>query len=71
LTKLSEEDFHRAFAHSPIKRPKYRGWLRNLCVVMGNSGDQGFVPKLKELSQSEDPIVREHAEWALTRLAEG
>ncbi len=68
LAQLSEEDFHRAFAHSPIKRPKYRGWLRNLCVVMGNSGDRRFIPKLEELSRHDDPIIREHAEWALAQL---
>ena len=68
LAQLSEEDFRRAFRHSPIKRPKYRGWLRNLCVVMGNSGDRRFIPKLEELSRHEDSIVREHAAWALSRL---
>jgi epoxyqueuosine reductase len=69
LAKLSEKDFRRAFAQSPIKRPKFRGWLRNLCVVMGNSGDRRFVPKLEELTRHEDPVVREHAEWALSQLA--
>jgi epoxyqueuosine reductase len=69
LAQLSEEDFRRAFTHSPIKRPKYTGWLRNLCVVMGNSGDRRFVPKLEELSHHDNPIVREHAEWALDQLA--
>ena len=68
LAELSEEDFRRAFARSPIKRPKYKGWLRNLCVVMGNSGDHRFIPKLEEFSRHEDPIVREHAEWALQQL---
>lgn len=68
LAQLSEEDFRRAFAHSPIKRPKYAGWLRNLCVVMGNSGDLRFVPKLKELAHHGDAVVREHAEWALGQL---
>ena len=68
LAQLSEADFRRAFAHSPIKRPKYRGWLRNLCVVMGNSGDRRFIPKLQKLSRHEDPIVREHATWAVGRL---
>ena len=71
LAELSEEDFRRALAPSPVKRPKYRGWLRNLCVVMGNSGDRRFIPKLEELSLHEDPIVREHAEWALRRLKQG
>ena len=68
LAELSEDDFRRAFARSPIKRAKYRGWLRNLSVVMGNSGDRRFIPKLEELSRHEDPVVREHAEWALARL---
>jgi epoxyqueuosine reductase len=68
LAAMTEEDFRRIFAHSPIKRAKYRGWLRNLCVAMGNSGDARLVPKLQELSEHHDPIVREHAEWALGRF---
>jgi epoxyqueuosine reductase len=71
LAELSAEDFRRVFASSPIKRPKYKGWLRNLCVVMGNSGDRRFIPRLETLSRHEDPIVREHAEWALRRLKQG
>lgn len=68
LALFSEADFRRIFAHSPIKRVKYRGWLRNLCVAMGNSGDEGFVPWLEQAAQFPDPVVREHAAWALTRL---
>jgi epoxyqueuosine reductase len=68
IAEVREEDFRHAFAQSPIKRPKYKGWLRNLCIVMGNSRDRRFIPKLEELSRHEDPIVREHAEWALRRL---
>jgi epoxyqueuosine reductase len=47
---------------------KYRGWLRNLCVAMGNSGDERFVPWLEQAAQHSDPVVREHAAWALDRL---
>ncbi len=68
LALLTEEDFRRLFAHSPIKRLKYRGWLRNLCVAMGNSGDRRFVPWLERAAQHPDPVVREHAAWALGRL---
>jgi epoxyqueuosine reductase len=68
LALISEDDFRRIFAHSPIKRVKYRGWLRNLCVAMGNSGDERFVPWLEQAAQHSDPIVREHAAWALDRL---
>jgi len=68
LALITEDDFHRIFAHSPIKRVKYRGWLRNLCVAMGNSGDERFVPWLEQAAQHSDPIVREHAAWALDRV---
>ena len=68
LSSLKEDQFQRVFARSPIKRVKYRGWLRNLCVVIGNSGDAQFVPWLREMIRHEDALVREHAEWALRRL---
>jgi epoxyqueuosine reductase len=68
LASLAEEDFARVFADSPIKRAKYRGWLRNLCVAMGNSGDRRFLPCLERACAYEDPVVREHAEWALRKV---
>jgi epoxyqueuosine reductase len=68
LTSLTEEDFRRVFAHSPIKRATYRGWLRNLCVAMGNSGDRRFIPWLERTCAHEDPVVREHAKWAAAKL---
>jgi epoxyqueuosine reductase len=68
LASIGEADFRRIFVHSPIKRVKYRGWLRNLCVAMGNSGDERFVPWLEQAAQHSDPIVREHAAWALGLL---
>ena len=68
LASMSEEDFRSVFAHSPIKRAKYRGWLRNLAVAMGNSGDVRLVPWLERIARHPDPIVREHAAWALERL---
>jgi epoxyqueuosine reductase len=68
LASLTEEDFRRVFAHSPIKRVKYRAWLRNLCVVMGNSGDRRFLPWLERAGAHEDSVVREHARWAAGKL---
>jgi epoxyqueuosine reductase len=68
LVSITEEDFRRLFAHSPIKRTRYRGWLRNLCVAIGNAGDPAFVPWLEGARQYPDPTVREHAEWALQQL---
>jgi epoxyqueuosine reductase len=68
LASLTEEGFRRVFARSPIKRAKYRGWLRNLCVAMGNSGEPRRIPWLEEKARDADPIIREHAAWALQRL---
>lgn len=68
LASITESDFRRVFAQSPIKRAKYRGWLRNLCVVMGNSGDCRFIPWLETAAENSDPVVREHAAWALRQL---
>jgi len=68
LAAMNEPDFRRVFAHSPIKRAKYRGWLRNLAVAMGNSGDVRFVPWLERMARHHDAIVGGHAAWALERL---
>ncbi|MGA2075297.1 MAG: tRNA epoxyqueuosine(34) reductase QueG [Terriglobia bacterium] len=68
LASITEEGFRLNFAHSPIKRAKYRGWLRNLAVAMGNSGDVRFAPWLERMARHPNPIVREHAAWALDRL---
>jgi epoxyqueuosine reductase len=68
LAAITEDGFRLNFAHSPIKRAKYRGWLRNLAVAMGNSGDVRFAPWLERMARHPNPIVREHAAWALDRL---
>ncbi len=68
LAALSEEDFRRAFARSPLKRLKYRGWLRNICVAMGNSHDRRFIPWLERAAKNPDEMVGEHAVWALRQL---
>ena len=46
LLGLTEEQFRERFRHSPIKRTKRRGLLRNVCVALGNSGDVRAVPAL-------------------------
>ena len=66
---LSEEEFDERYAGTPIERSRYTGFLRNVAVAMGNSADPGFRPALQRLARSEDAVVREHAEWALGRIA--
>ena len=68
LAELSEEQFQEVFRGSPVRRPKYRGFLRNVAVAMGNSRDAKFHPILERLAEHSDPLVREHARWALAQL---
>jgi epoxyqueuosine reductase len=66
---LSPEDFNRKFKHSPLKRAKRRGYLRNVTVALGNArGDQRAIPALERALSDPEPLVREHAAWALEQI---
>ena len=69
LARLDPAGFGERFRKSPVKRAKRRGLLRNVAVALGNSGDAAHRPLLESLLRDEDPVVREHAAWALERLA--
>lgn len=68
LAALSEEEFNARFSNSPIERSRYAGFLRNVAVAMGNSGNAAFQEALERLASSTEPTVAEHASWALRRL---
>ncbi len=68
LLSLNEEQFRERFRHSPIKRAKRRGLLRNVCVALGNSGDKRAIPALIGALHDQEPLIRGHAAWALGRL---
>ena len=68
LLGLTEEQFRERFRHSPIKRTKRRGLLRNVCVALGNSGDVRAVPALLDALHDDESLIRGHAAWALGQL---
>ncbi len=68
LATISEEDFVQTFRGSPVRRAKRSGIRRNAIVAMGNSGRQQFLPLLEKLSGDDDPVVRQHATWAIKKL---
>lgn len=63
---LDAPRFNQKFQHSPIKRAKRRGYLRNVCIALGNSGRPEALPALTAflLSDSE-ALIRGAAAWAL------
>ena len=68
LLALTEEEFRERFHHSPIRRTKRRGFLRNVCVALGNSGDKRAIPALIKALHDDEPLIRGHAAWALGQL---
>ena len=68
LARLTPEAFRQRFRGTALERPKRRGLLRNVCVAMGNSGNTDFIPLLEDLLQDDEPLIREHAAWALDQL---
>jgi epoxyqueuosine reductase len=68
LAGLDDAGFRASFRKSPLTRAKRRGLLRNVAVALGNSGDPGRRGVLEKLAGDADPLVREHAGWALRRL---
>jgi epoxyqueuosine reductase len=68
LLEISQAEFKRRFAKSPILRVKRRGLLRNVCVVLGNIGTAADLPALRRAEQHEEPLVREHAAWAVKQI---
>ena len=68
LLALDDEGFRERFRGSPIKRAKRVGLQRNVCVALGNIGDEVAVPALVKALESQDALVRGHAAWALGRI---
>ncbi|GAB4525384.1 MAG: tRNA epoxyqueuosine(34) reductase QueG [Anaerolineales bacterium] len=69
--RLTPQEFNRKFKGSPIKRTKRRGYLRNVAVALGNAGTPQAIPALQAALSDSEPLVREHARWALKRLEKG
>ena len=68
---LDEPTFRELFATSPIRRADRAGFVRNVCVAIGNRGESRFaVPLAGALARDPDALVRGHAAWALGRVAE-
>jgi epoxyqueuosine reductase len=68
LLAMDDEAFRIAFRNSPVKRAKRRGLARNAAVVLGNIGDERAASALARASEDPDPLVREHAAWALEQI---
>ena len=70
LLALDAAAFKAKFAGSPVLRTKRRGLLRNVCVALGNVGDASALPALERAAADPEPLIAEHAIWALSQISE-
>jgi len=66
--ELDDDGFRVLFAKSPIKRIKRPRFLRNVCVALGNTGTTDDLPALERAAADPDPLIAEHASWAVARI---
>jgi epoxyqueuosine reductase len=69
--ELTPQEFNRKFKGSPVQRARRRGYLRNVAVALGNSGAPAAAASLERAAQAGEPLVREHAAWALDKTRPG
>ena len=65
---MSTQEFNQRFKETPVKRAKRRGYLRNVAIALGNTGNMQALPVLQNALHHEEPLVREHAQWAIEKI---
>jgi len=65
---ISTREFNQRFKGSPVKRAKRRGYLRNVAVALGNTSGMHALPVLQNALNDEEPMLREHAGWAIEQI---
>ena len=70
LLRLDEAGFRARFADTPLLRAKRRGLLRNVCIALGNVGSPAELPDLERAAADPEPLIAEHASWAIGAIRE-
>lgn len=68
LLSMNNDEFRAAFKGSAMKRAKLRGLKRNAATVLGNIGTSDDIELLSRACDEAEPMVHEHAEWALAAI---
>ena len=75
LAGLNEKEFSAIFRGSAVKRTKWGGMVRNACIALGNArlsrqnaAHRSAVHVLERLANSQESVIAESAQWALSRI---
>lgn len=67
--RLNTYGFNHKFKNNPVKRPKRRGYLRNVAIALGNARQPRSVPVLFQVFGEEpEALVRGAIAWALAEI---
>src|SRR5690606_29956210 len=70
LFAWTEEEFLSRTEGSAIRRSGHARWLRNIAIALGNApATPEVIAALESRRDIDDPVIREHVEWALARHA--
>ena len=65
---LDEATFRIRYSGTALMRATWRGMRRNACIVLGNAGNSKSLGALRRALDDDDPVVRDHAAWAIARI---
>jgi epoxyqueuosine reductase len=68
--EASDDDLRRRYDRLYVPRNNPRYLRRNALVALGNTGTERQVEVAERYLEDEDPLLREHAAWALSKLRE-
>ena len=68
VLELSREAWDTDWTGTAIRRATHSGLRRNAATVLGNLGDPRALQPLINGLEDPDPVVREHAAWAVAQI---
>lgn len=67
LLETTPETF-RPLKKTPVERARWRGWIRNVLLAIGNAGDRALAPHLEPWTRHDDLVLSEQARTSLEKL---
>ena len=68
LLSMTRQEFRQRYFHTPVGRTGWTGFLRNVCIALGNARDLTTIDALILALGHDEPLVRGHAAWAISRM---
>ncbi len=68
LLAMDDEALRALIRGTPLARAGAQGIKRNICVALGNTGDNNDLSALQLAEARESEMVAEHARWAIARI---